>query len=289
MENDEIIMENDFKFTEEYIQRKLNGFFAMNTPKYVLENLYVFRWESDKFIETKSGLIYEVEIKVSRSDYKNDFKNKKDKHVILEGKEEHIPSYEEYKERFKHYGSDINDKYYRTENFKKPNFFYYAVPEGMIDVSEVPEYAGLIYVLPEGKRDTKDGNFCWDGFYVVKNAPKLHSEKYADDELKLSEKFYYNMLSWKEKCREEKERRLLTEDKDHKIPYAELYEKYEKLTKENAALKALADSESKNAQLFAATMQDDYRIIRGYREKVCELSPGFDFIKFEDQFLEDYK
>ena len=282
-------MENDFKFTEEYIQRKLNGFFAMNTPKYVLENLYVFKWESDKFIETKSGLIYEFEIKVTKSDYKNDFKHKKDKHVILEGKEEYIPSFEEYKKRFPGHINESSAKYYKTSNFKKPNFFYYAVPEGMIDVSEVPEYAGLIYVLPEGESKTKEGNFCWDGFYVVKNAPKLHSEKYADDALKLSEKFYYNMLSWKEKCWEEKHRRLLTEDKDHKIPYADLYEKYEKLTKENAALKALADSESKNAQLFAATMQDDYRIIRGYREKVCELSPGFDFIKFEDEFLEEYK
>ena len=289
MENYELTMENDFKFTEEYIQGKLNGFFAMSTQKYVLENLYVFKWESDKFIETRSGLIYEFEIKVSRSDYKNDFKHKQDKHVILEGKEEHIPSYEEYKKRFAHYGDDIGDKYYRTENFKKPNYFYYAVPEGMIDVGEVPEYAGLVYVLPEGAYETRDGRWCSEGFYVVKNAPKLHSEKYADDDLKLSEKFYYNMLSWKEKCREEKSRRLLTEDKDHKIPYAELYEKYEKLTKENTALKALADSESKNSQLFAATMQDDYRIIRRYREKICELSPGFDFIKFEDDILEEYK
>lgn len=289
MENDTLIIEDNFKFTEEYIQRKLNGFFVMNTQKYVIENLYVFSWESDKLIETRSGLIYEYEIKVSRSDYKNDFKNKKDKHVILEGKEEHIPSYEEYKKRFAHYGSDISDKYYRTENFKKPNYFYYAVPEGMIDISEVPSYAGLIYVLPEGKHETKDGNWCSTGIYTVKQAPKLHSTKYTDDELSLGEKFYYNMLSWKGKYAEEKAIRLLTEDKKNKIPYGELYNKYEEAKKENKALKTLADTESKNAKLFSETMQDDYRIIRRYREKIRELIPGFDFIKFEDEVLEEYK
>jgi hypothetical protein len=36
-------------------------------------------------------------------------------------------------------------------------------------------------------------------------------------------------------------------------------------------------------------MQDDYRIIRRYREKIRELEPGFDFIKFEDEILEEYK
>lgn len=279
----------EFRFTEEYIQRKLNGFFAMSTQKYVLENLYVFKWESDKFIETRSGLIYEFEIKVSRSDYKNDFKHKQDKHVILEGKEEHIPSYEKYKKRFAHYGGDISDKHYRTENFKKPNYFYYAVPEGMIDASEVPSYAGLVYVLPEGKRETNDGNRCSTGIYVVKQAPKLHGAKYTDEELNLGEKFYYNMLSWKDRCKEEKERRLLMEDEPHKIPYAELHEKYEELKKKNNALKALADTESRNAKMFSETMQDDYRIIRRYREKIRELIPDFDFIKFEDDILEEYE
>ena len=61
------------------------------------------------------------------------------------------------------------------------------------------------------------------------------------------------------------------EDDDHKIPYAELHEKYEELKKENAALKTLVDTESKNAKLFSETMQDDYRIIRRYREKIREL------------------
>lgn len=279
-------MKDGFKFTEEYIQDKLNGFFAMSTQKYVLENLYVFRWESDKFIETRSGLIYEFEIKVTRSDFKNDFK-KEDKHVILEGKKEYIPAYDKVLDRWK----TMNDKYYRTENFKKPNYFYYAVPEGMLTKDEVPEYAGLIYVLPEpedGRWVDKDGRWCGNGFYVVKNAPKLHNTKYTDDDLKLGEKFYYNMLSWKDKCREEKKKRLLTEDEDHKIPYAELLEKYETLKKEYKAVKSLADSEARTVQVFAGTMQDDRRIIRGYQLKMKETDPNFNFTEFEDKILEEY-
>ena len=280
MENDEIIMENDFKFTEEYIQRKLGGFLSMSTQKYVMENLFVFSWESDKLIMTRSGMLYEFEIKISRSDFKADFK-KKDKHVILEGKEEFVPSYDKVLDCWK----PLHEEYYKVSHYKKPHYFYYAVPEGMIAADEIPEYAGLIYVLPEGKRESRDGKICWDSFYVVKPAPKLHNDKYTADELNLSDKFYYNMLSWKDKCREEKERRLLMEDEGHKIPYAELMEKYEQLKKENAALKVLADSEGQKAKMFAETMDSDYGIIKGYREKIRELVPEFDFIKFEDEFL----
>ena len=274
-----------FKFTEKYIQRKLNGFLSTSTQKYVMENLYVFSWESDKLIKTRSGMLYEFEIKISKSDFKNDFQ-KEDKHVVLEGKEEVVPAYIEL---VMEYGENrISKEPYLVAGRKKPHYFYYAVPEGLIEVNEIPEYAGLIYVLPEGENKNRDGRWCSCGIYVVKEAPKLHNEKYSDEELKLTDKFYYNMLAWKDKCSEEKERRLLMED-GHKIPYPELYEKYEGLKKENNALKTLADTETKNARLFSETMQDDLRIIRRYREKMIELSPSFDFIKFEDEILEEYK
>lgn len=271
----------DFKFTEEYIQKKLDGFFAINTPKYVLENLYVFDWESDKFIETKSGLIYEFEIKISRSDFKHDF-DKKDKHAILEGKECILPSYQEKCEKW---NVPLPAENYQVKDRKRPNYFYYAVPEGLVDESEVPEYAGLVYVLPEGQYEDKDGKYCMGGFYVVKNAPKLHSEKYADDDLKLGEKFYYNMLSWKERCQEEKQRRLMTEE--HKIPYAEMKERMEKAEKECRAQKTLVDSYRDMTEYLSLTMEDDMRIMNAYRRKMKEFIPDFDCIEFEDKFLKE--
>ena len=272
-------MEQGFKFSEEYIQKKLNSFFAESTKKYVVENLFVFEWESDKLIITRSGYAYEFEVKISKSDFKADFK-KEDKHTILEGKKEFLPSYDKVLDVWKELQADN----YRTAKFKKPNYFYYAVPEGLIDVNDVPEYAGLIYVLPEGEKESKDGKWCWDGFYVVKSAPKLHGTKYSNDDLNLTDKFYYNMLTWKNNAMDEKDRRLITEE--HKVPYAELAEKCEKLEKENKALKTVADSEGKKAEFFAETMKQDRRIIRAYQLKMKELDPDFDFIEFEDKILE---
>ena len=179
------------------------------------------------------------------------------------------------------------EKYYRVADKKKPNFFYYAVPEGLIDETEVPEYAGLIYVLPEGEKKTRGGEWC-DGFYIVKKAPKLHNEKYSDEELNLAEKFYYNMETWKKRYDKENEKRLITEE-DHKIPYAELLEKYEADEKEKKTLSALCDNQDKTMKLFTETMEQDRYIIRAYQMKMKELNPDFDAIEFEDEILEKYQ
>ena len=75
--------DKDFKFSEGFIQESLSRFFSPNSVKYDLDGLYVFDWESDKLLETRSGYIYEFEIKISKADFKNDFKHKKEKHIIL--------------------------------------------------------------------------------------------------------------------------------------------------------------------------------------------------------------
>ena len=273
-----IKMENNFKFTEEYIQKKLDGFFAESTKKYVLENLYVFNWESDKLIETRSGLIYEFEIKISKSDFKNDFK-KKNKHVVLEGKEDHIPTFDglepKYKERY--------EKNYLVRNFKKPNYFYYAVPEGMIDKEDVPDYAGLIYVMPD------DGEFKFNYLKLVKMAPKLHDTKYTDDDLNLGEKFYYNMLSWKDKFHYLREKQLFAEGSDQKMTYAELLDKYDKAKKEINGYKALINQLDEQKKLHFENELNDREIIRAYRKKVNSFDKDFNCFEFENKVLEEYK
>ena len=60
------------ELTEQSIQKRLNHFFA--SWKYNVDGLFVFSWESDKLLWTKAGYIYEFEIKISRSDFKADFK-----------------------------------------------------------------------------------------------------------------------------------------------------------------------------------------------------------------------
>lgn len=148
-------------YTERSIIEVLNKRF-MASPKYVLNNLYVYNWESDFLAITNSWYAYEVEVKISVSDFKNDFKKSK-KHMFL---------------------SSGKDKYI-------PNYFYYAVPDGMISPVDVPVYAGLICI--KGK-----------DMYIQKAAPKINKDK-MDLRVfgsKLMDKFYYNMKTWEKRARE---------------------------------------------------------------------------------------
>ena len=153
---------SDIKWSEELIQEKLYyHFLSSSTKKYEIFGKFVYGWESDYLCITKSGYVYECEIKISRSDYQNDFKNKVIKHQILEAKE--------------------------TPKLR-PNYFYYVVPEGLISKEEVPNGYGLIYV--------KD----W-GLDVVKEAKKIHGEKVDFDKLRLIDKFYWGYLDYWNKFR----------------------------------------------------------------------------------------
>lgn len=156
--------------TERDIQNILSiHFLTPNAKKYEMENLFVFGWESDYLCITKSDLIYECEIKIFRSDFQNDFKHKKKKHLLLESKDDETS----------------------TDN-KKPDYFYYAVPEGLITKDEVPEYAGLIYVSK-----ASGSNNVFSTCTVVKQAPRLKKEKTDLDSLNLMNKFYYSYRQWK--------------------------------------------------------------------------------------------
>lgn len=172
--------------TEGDIQNILSiHFLTPNAKKYEMENLFVFGWESDYLCITKSDLIYECEIKISRSDFQNDFKHKKEKHLLLESKEKDIAA-----------------------DNKKPDYFYYAVPEGLITKDEVPEYAGLIYVSK-----ASGSNNVFSTCTVVKQAPSLKKEKTDLDSLNLRDKFYYSYRQWKGNSFEkDKKISLMTED-----------------------------------------------------------------------------
>ena len=149
------------EWTEDIIIDKLSNHF-LSSPKYIIRNLYVFdkSWESDYLALTKSGYLYEGEVKISRSDFKADMKKKR-KHQILEGT--YQPKEVDVWEKGKYVGKE-------PEKVIKPHYFFYAVPEGLIQPEEVPEYAGLVYmtdVFPYWK---------W-----AKNAPILHKDKYSDN------------------------------------------------------------------------------------------------------------
>jgi len=106
----------------------------------IVPNIYIYNWESDLLALNKdSKYITEYEIKISRSDFKADFK-KQDKHTL------------------------ISDGYNYKCNFSQiPNYFYYVTTPGLLNKNELPEYAGLIE--------------CGLGIKIIKKAPLLHKEK----------------------------------------------------------------------------------------------------------------
>lgn len=82
---------------------------------------YLFSdWEIDVLSINKNDYLTEYEVKVSRSDFKADFKKKK---------------WQWYEKRIETMIS---------------NYFYYTCPEGMILENEIPDFAGLIYATSEG-------------------------------------------------------------------------------------------------------------------------------------------
>lgn len=109
--------------------------------------------EADLFCLRPSGLCDEIEIKVSRSDFRVDAK----KHVRISEKLEKPTLYRTHRMVRK-------SKREALETGHMSNYFWYAVPEGLVKPDEVPSWAGLIYIYSHGSAG------------VVKSAKRLHKQ-----------------------------------------------------------------------------------------------------------------
>lgn len=181
------------------VYRSVRAFVSNHDHK--LQNVFVHHWEADSFSITSSGYIYEVEVKVSRADYFNDFKK---------------PKHHFFKTHKKGYGIlNLGESWYcegwpLTDKFPElrqyhithtqihpaqysyrtcPNRFYFACPDGLIKIDEVPDYAGLIYCAEGGRHKE------------VKKAPYMHKDKAEPKEL-LFEKYYYQNINLRNKVSE---------------------------------------------------------------------------------------
>ena len=96
---------------------------------HVVSNVHLLEFESDFMYVSLNGYMHEIEVKVSRSDFRADFKkqgvrydrvtnlkNTVEKHVII------------------------------PQGLTGLKHFSFAVPEGLVTKEEIPEYAGLCYV-----------------------------------------------------------------------------------------------------------------------------------------------
>lgn len=151
------------KFTEESIQQALYWNHPILTkPAFEMLGFLFYAWESDYLAISKAGYVYECEIKISHSDFLNEAAHKQEKMLIL------------------------SDSSYSP--MKRPNYFYYVCPTGIISEAECPKFAGLMYITDSGY------------FRVVKAAPCLHKTKYEvqADLLRrdMRDKFYYAMWNW---------------------------------------------------------------------------------------------
>ena len=277
------------EYSEGSMQKALSSFFAPNSIKYDIDGLYVFKWESDKLLETRSGYIYEFEVKISKADFKNDFKHKQDKHIILEScltGDKYLPRFYEFFDDAKKRKPLLTEEEYlktpagerfHTSRYKKPNYFYYAVPKDMISVDDVPSYAGLIYVDEHGQ------------LIVEKKAPCLHKEKYKDSELNLGEKFYYNMVHWKERASKGiEEARMYREKLKKEIESKNQEKTYEQLKQELEWEKGKAESFLKEIGDLKSSQNYNRFYQRALVRKIREFDKDFNYFKFQTDFDEAY-
>ena len=107
------------------------------------------RCECDVIGINKSQYLVEIEVKISRSDFKADFRKsrwKPMKDIVKNGK--------------------INKSSKLLNISRFPNRHYYCCPEGTIDPKELPPWSGLIFF------NEKSGSLN-----IVKAAPLLHKQK----------------------------------------------------------------------------------------------------------------
>lgn len=155
------------KHTEGSIQQALYWKHPIITnPALEMIGFIFYAWESDYLAVSKAGYVYECEIKISHADFLNEVRHKQDKMCIMQGLA--TPD------------GIIDDR--------RPNYFFYVCPEGIISEDECPEFAGLVYITDAGT------------FRYIKAAPCLHKIKYdAQADLlrrDMRDKFYYGMWNW---------------------------------------------------------------------------------------------
>lgn len=134
---------------------------CLTSQAYVGFRVFLNSYESDIAIISNSGYVTEIEVKVSVSDFRNEFKQKKKKHFHL---------------------ASCNKKHGNISTFKH---FYFAMPKEVYDKvkDEIPEYAG-VYIVEYVKDERNYFNdmplnyehkrYCANR---IKKAPALNTEK----------------------------------------------------------------------------------------------------------------
>ena len=137
-------------------------------------------WEADILVINQEGFSHEIEIKLSKSDFKNDFK------------------------KF-YQNQNSGEKFLKHDKIGCGdyvcNHFSFLLPMGMIALEEIPEHCGVIeFYHNEDTWKTE--------FYIRRLAQKIHEDLYwnlvdqKDFLRKLSRNYYFKKLELKGKTEE---------------------------------------------------------------------------------------
>ena len=148
----------------------------------------------------------------------------------------------------------------------------------MLTESDVPEYAGLVYLNPD--------RIHWPK--VAKKAPLLHKNTYSDEDLKLTEKFYYNMVNWKQRSARDMELARVSE----MMLQEELQSKNQ--TKTYAEIEAELKEAKDDAEILrkrVKLLNEDLAVYRKERRlmlmEIRKHEPSFDVSEIEKAAMED--
>lgn len=149
--------------TEYEICLRMLHYFRNRTDILLIPNIFVGHFEIDLLQLSKAGMTTEYEIKISKADFKKDAeKSFTDRNFIKTKKHDYLRSGQ---------GS---------------NYFYFILPKGIIDISEVPDFAGLI----ELGEDVKEVRY-------TKHAPLLTKNKNEGIKETIFKSGYYRYLQHK--------------------------------------------------------------------------------------------
>jgi hypothetical protein len=149
----------EVKLTERQVQNALYIHCAIKNHELIVPNSCLFAWESDVVSVLKSGFICEFEIKISRADFKADTKKRRTEILVNPHRQRDL------------WGGGVEV----LAPHSRPNYFYYAVPAGLIAAEEVPAYAGLLYV-----HRMPDSAELVSTMREIKPAQRIHNDKMND-------------------------------------------------------------------------------------------------------------
>lgn len=148
-------------------------------------------WESDHYAVTKAGFAVEFEIKTSVADFKADAAKQKDKRAIRDGWD----FVRDDKGQFLYHEGEKKHEQLAARCIHGPSRFYFVCPEQMLQVSDMPEWAGLVWAYE------RPGN-TYPVCYEQKSAPKLHRQKVPDSTLDtIRSAMYYRYWTLRQKMK----------------------------------------------------------------------------------------